>query len=85
MSEGRDSVFLYFQLDSTANQGRKPRFLTKLVAIGGLFDWGSLLGPLFQAEWDSGKLSFDLGGWTVYVPFYRAGSGTSYGILRVSR
>ena len=37
-----------FQWDFIVNQGRKPRFLTKLVVIGGLFYWGSLLGPLLH-------------------------------------
>ena len=32
-------------MDSSAVEGRKPRFLTKMVVIGGLYYWGSLLGP----------------------------------------
>ncbi len=35
-------------MDFIANQGWKPRFLTKLVLIGGLFYWGFLLGPLLD-------------------------------------
>ncbi len=36
--------FGLFPAGFIANQGRKPRFLTKLVVIGGLFYWGSFFG-----------------------------------------
>ncbi len=39
---GSQPLLIHLLMDSGAGEGPKPRFLTKMVVIGGLSYWGSL-------------------------------------------